>query len=521
MESGPQPTASEVYARYRAFSRERLREESIPRFNRLEGRQRLAEVGLVRAVGAVFGEHGTTAEKKEAAAWLLGLLTDPEEKIRRYAINALPKLRPGPEAESALLRLLETSASERETTAVREALHKIGGTATLHAMGDSAPVRVRANIARQEHPGGVVMDRNLADFRSLRIHLRGRRGLARFVCEELQDQVRTRGRFQIIDQDKGLVALRPLSPFSLGDLTSLRCTGSVGFVLGLVKEKTGAPRMEALARAIASPLTRRILAAFHDGPPRYRLAFIDDKAESSHVPEIAARAYALHPGLLNDSQQAPWAMDVHETRVGASLELRPRFSPDPRFAYRLHDVAAASHPPLAASLARWAGRPGKPERVWDPFCGSGLELIESGLLGGVSELHGSDLSGEALVHARANLAAAGLVGIRTHFNCCDFRDYPKKAGIPPGSLTLVISNPPLGRRIRIPNLRGLIHDLFLAADRVLAPGGRLIFTNPVKIDCPVPSLHLEERLVADLGGFDCRLEKYVKAGLSNRMAHLP
>jgi len=510
------PPTPDAYIRLRTCSREQLWNVEIPRFKELPEKARQDEVGLVRAVGVVFSEHGTPEEKKRVRQWLVELLDDPSEKIRRYTVNALPKLESGPAEETALVGLYQRTTSEREKKFLRDALGKFGGRTTLETLGGQPEVtlerqiKLRANMAREEQPGGAVLDRPLTDIRSLRIHLRGRRGLEGFVRDEVESHPRTRDRFRVIEASKGLVALRPLAPFNLGDLYSLRCFGSVSFVTGLVKERETQPRLEGLARAIASPLTRRLFSTFHEGSPRYRLEFVDRKAEVQWVRDVASRAYTLNPEILNDSHQAPWAVDVHETKAGESVELRPRLSPDPRFAYRLHDVAAASHPPLAASLARWAGRTGKPERIWDPFCGSGLELIESGLLGNVAEIHGTDLSEEALAHARANFEAAGLKGIRNHFTCCDFRDYPKKGSIRPGSLSLVISNPPLGRRIRIPNLRGLMENLFRTADQVLARGGRLVFTNPIHMDCPVPGLKLDSRIIADLGGFDCRLEKWIK-----------
>jgi hypothetical protein len=45
---------------------------------------------------------------------------------------------------------------------------------------------------------------------------------------------------------------------------------------------------------------------------------------------------------------------------------------------------------------------------------------------------------------------------------------------------------------------------------VLKPGGRLVFPNPLRIEPIDPSLKLQYRKVIDLGGFDCRLEMYLK-----------
>jgi tRNA G10 N-methylase Trm11 len=202
-------------------------------------------------------------------------------------------------------------------------------------------------------------------------------------------------------------------------------------------------------------------------------------------------------------------MDLHPAGRGISVELRPKLTPDPRFTYREADIRAASHPPLAACMAR-LGRGVNPEIVWDPFCGSGLELIERAMLGGVQRIYGTDINRDAIVISRANVAAANVKAVPLTFACCDFRDYAKVEGLGPKSVTLIITNPPMGRRIRVPDLRGLIGDLFSVAAAVLKPGGRLLFANPLRIEPLDRSLKLKYRKVIDLGGFNCRLEMYLK-----------
>ena len=190
----------------------------------------------------------------------------------------------------------------------------------------------------------------------------------------------------------------------------------------------------------------------------------------------------------------------------------PRIYPDPRLAYRQDDIPAASHPPLAACMARLAG-PYSQEVVWDPFCGSGLELVERGLLGGVKALHGTDLDPKAISVAEANISTARLSNVQSIFAESDFREALKPghpAGIRPGGVSLMITNPPLGRRIRVKDMQGLFDDLYRAASVALKPGGRLIFANPLRTGPTDPSLKLEYRQVIDMGGFDCRLEMYRK-----------
>ena len=117
---------------------------------------------------------------------------------------------------------------------------------------------------------------------------------------------------------------------------------------------------------------------------------------------------------------------------------------------------------------------------------------------------------EAIAIAEANVAAANLTDIESKFVCCDFRDHENVDGLGRESVTLMITNPPMGRRLRVPNLRGLFADLFAVAANVLKPEGRLVFVNPMRIEPRDPTLHLQFRQVVDLGGFDCWLEVYQK-----------
>ena len=191
------------------------------------------------------------------------------------------------------------------------------------------------------------------------------------------------------------------------------------------------------------------------------------------------------------------------------MELRPRLSPDPRHAYRLDDVPAASHPPLAACMARLGGCL-ENEIIWDPFCGSGLELIERAKLGGVRRVYGTDCSAAAIGIAERNFAAAQIASVAAQFTGCDFREFATITRLAAQSLTLIITNPPLGRRVPIHNLRGLFDDLFAVASQLLQPGGRLVFTNPFRMESSQRSLKLQSRQVVDMGGFDCYLEVYRK-----------
>lgn len=501
----------ELYRQLRALPCDRLWNEEVARFDRASPEERMKRVAVIRAVGVVFSAFGSGKQKTAAKAWLIGLLQDPNEKVRRYAMAAIPKIHAGQGGEGELLALLKKATGEREKKYLGRALDKVGGAETLRAVSAAPGLlpqterKVKASVARREQPGAVRLNHVLARVQRLRIHLRCRRGLEQIVREEVMESAAARRQFRFLGVHAGYVALTPVAPFCLADLYRLRCFATVGFGLGFAR----AGEVDELARLLTSPLARQVLTAFTEGALRYRLEFVGKGHQRGAVHQLANRAYALCPDLLNDSRQALWSADIFSEPHGTLVELRPRLYPDPRLWYRQDDVPASSHPPLAACMARLAGL-AEGDVVWDPFCGSGLELIERSLRGGVSRIYGTDLSREALSIAQANVAAAKLQGVEATFTRCDFRDFAKIPGLGPGRVTLVITNPPMGRRLRIADLRGMVSDFFTVAARALKPGGRLVWVNPLRLEPRDPSLKLEYRQVVDLGGFDARLEMYRK-----------
>jgi predicted RNA methylase len=508
----------ELYRQLRALTWDQLWTQEVARFNQAAPGERMKTVAVIRAVGVVFAESGAAEQKEEVRRWLFALLHDPCEKARRYAMAALPKIGSGPADEAELISVLRSASSEREKKYVGRTLEKVGGAATLEIMAERNPgflpqagQKILARLARGQNPSALRLESVLTNFGGLRIHLRGRRGLEGMVREEVETSARRRGKFRVTQSGPGWVAMNPVAPFSLADIYAFRCFGSAGIVLGSVPFSNAAEHTEALARVIASELTRRILRTFTEGAPRYRLNFAAKGHQRGAVRLLAARIYALCPDLLNDGREVTWTVDIQPSGRGQVVELRPNLTPDPRFYYRKDDVPAASHPQLAACLARLAGRV-EHEIVWDPFCGSGLELIESALLGGVESVYGTDLSADALAIAEANFAAAKIKPVPTKFFCRDFRDFVRGEGLGPNSVTLIITNPPMGKRVPIDDLPRLIEDLFAVAAGALKPDGRLVLANPLRAERPHPSLKLQSRQTVDFGGFNCRMEKYLKMG---------
>ena len=500
--------AKALYHRLRQRSPVELWTEDVPAFDRSTGAHRLAGVAVVRAVGVVFSESGTPEQKTEVRAWLRILLQDPEEKIRRYAMAALPKIGGQAEEEIALLGLLEKTASDREKKFLNRSLEKVGGRAALAAaerglLGGQAARKVQANVVRREAPGAVNLQRTLTRFSGLRIALRCRAGLEDILEEEVREGIAAGAPFALRARSKSLVELEPTSGFCLGDVFRWRCFHTVGF--GAEEPAGTGDAVGALADAITAPAVRAMLETFTDGPVRYRLEFVARGHQRQAVRQVADAVYQRCPSLLNDAREALWQISLRPESSGRTVEVTPRLRPDPRFSYRRGDVPAASHPPLAACLARLAGRE-EDETIWDPFCGSGLELIESGLLGGVTTLFGTDRSADAVATARGNLDAAGCGP--AVLTCCDFRDHRNVPGL--GALSLIVTNPPMGRRVPIPDLPELLADLFEVAAATLRPGGRLVLANPLDVRPRGGTLRQVFRRRIDLGGFHCHLEKYVR-----------
>src|SRR5262249_36152420 len=146
--------------------------------------------------------------------------------------------------------------------------------------------------------------------------------------------------------------------------------------------------------------------------------------------------------------------------------------------------------------------------VWDPFVGSGVELCERALSGPYRRLVGSDLDAAALAVARENLATL------------DARDVTLIQGDatrlrPPGPpITLIVTNPPLGRRVQRGAALGPVLDRFVAhAARSLATGGRLAWISPfparTREVAASSGLTLARSLEVDMGGFTAEMQLFV------------
>ncbi len=154
----------------------------------------------------------------------------------------------------------------------------------------------------------------------------------------------------------------------------------------------------------------------------------------------------LSIGILRTDKPLSRRAKVFAQRIGLSADL----------AFAAVHVAELAHP----------------ERILDPFCGSGTLLLEAGAVFPRCELWGSDWIANAVAGAERNLAAAGYtdrayVREQDALHMADI--YPAKA------FDALVTNPPFGVKMsRGVNYYRFYHRLLTQADAVLKPHGRLV-----------------------------------------------
>jgi 23S rRNA G2445 N2-methylase RlmL len=184
-----------------------------------------------------------------------------------------------------------------------------------------------------------------------------------------------------------------------------------------------------------------------------------------------------------------------------TLDLVPKKLVDPRFAWRVAEVPAASHPSVAAALV-WVAGVRDTDRIWDPFCGSAVELVERARRGPAKRIVGSDVDDDALTAARANAAGVAIELVNG-----DARTFA------PGEVDLVITNPPLGSRVHV-DAAALLVECLPNIAAPLVRGGRLVWITPAfrktTTACEHAGLSRISSLPIDLGGVRGHLEHWEK-----------
>lgn len=468
------------------------------------------------AILRCLGRVAASANDEDAApivALAIELLGDEDARVRRAAATTIAKARarraPDQEAERALSAAIAIERDASASRAMIEALGRTGAKAAAELLAshtDASAERTRAAIvvrramARAE-PSTIDLDVDPTS--PLTVALRCRSGLASIVIDELPASPAPKLASDPLAGDRVEVTITR-APSSL---FASRVALSMGFLLAPVR---AAPSLaEAVASSLASDEARAIIRRFTRGPLRYRLAWSAGGKRRAEVWRAAELTSRLAPELVNDPQDSPWEVIVHEASEMIRVELVPS-AVDPRFRYRVADVPAASHPTLAAALVRIAGSSPN-DVVWDPFVGSGLELCERAIAGPYAALIGTDREPSALEAARKNLDAVsvgGVGGARDATLVAADATLWRPSGSAP---TLVISNPPMGRRIeRTRDLGPMLTRALANVHRALAPGGRIVWISPLPelTRGEAERLHLvmKKALTVDMGGFSAEIQ---------------
>lgn len=465
---------------------------------------RPARARLAQLIGRL-AQKSSDGVARAARLWLVAAVGDSDLKTRRAAMRALgnAKLPAGERApvERALLDALDKSENDDDRRTLAVALGKHGTSAAkekIAAVVGSAksPATKRAALILDREEGrtqtAAIATTEAAE-KPLPIRFHTREGLERVVLMELDPSWRAR----IVGP--GIVSATLRGP--LGRALAVRTALEVGFLIDDI------PRDGDLAESVVSGLTSAkalsIFSAFttpRDMKVRFRLAWARGGHRRALTWQCAELVREKTHVLLNDPTRSTWEVIVDDAGDHLSLELFPRGFVDERFAYRTETVPASSHPTIAAALALVAPRSAD-DVVWDPFVGSGAELVERAKLGPCAMLIGTDTDTRAIERARTNLRAAQVKASLVRGDATTFE--------PPRKPTLVLTNPPMGRRVERGQHTDVLSRFLAHASRVLAPGGALVWMAPepkrIHAVADRVGLPVEKAFMVDMGGFPAAL----------------
>jgi 23S rRNA G2445 N2-methylase RlmL len=197
---------------------------------------------------------------------------------------------------------------------------------------------------------------------------------------------------------------------------------------------------------------------------------------AAQIERIAARTIAARYGWQHLEGRRS-AIDIRVFLDGTWTLVGVRVFDEPlsRRPYRVVNVRGSLRPTVAAALVRLALPGREPQRVWDPFCGSGTILCEAALLG--HEIWGTDIEPDAVDAARANMMTVrrDFWGRIEHGDSTSWKTWQKHR-----TATAVVSNLPWGKQVPITSKRTLYDTIGSGvADLALRGGtGVLLTTDP-------------------------------------------
>ena len=432
------------------------------------------------------------------------LARDADAKTARFAIRALGEM-PGQNAESFLLALWFERNKPEDQSAIAEALGACGtaqSLSTLRRVDRSVAPRLQQVVAQaclrierrfvQETQGFGSICTQVSWNHHIPLFLHCRQGLESTVVQQVRrflphasTQLAQPGRVEIQS-----------NPLKLQDLFAIRTWTECAFRVPFASEHT---LSQTLAEALAP---HGLMAVLTEGPLRYRLQWLQGGRQRTLMQRVIQEVTQKQPHAINDPTRSLWEIQIDSAQ--ACLWLLPKALPDPRFSYRQADVPAASHPTIAAALA-WHANPAKGDAIWDPFVGSGTELIELAKLQPDCMLYGSDVDTSALQAAQKNSKCAGA-SVRLQSGDALALRVPK--------VNLIVTNPPMGRRLHYHDIQPFLQRFLDHAARILPAGGKLVWISPFPQQHAqqAKQLHLQAMFAQsiDMNGFFAEIQGWQK-----------
>ena len=464
-----------------------------------------AAVSLLRLLGDLSHQSQGPCQKE----FFLKYALHEQPQLARAALIALGKLS-DPSIEKDVLPLWETPYEKPERNVLIETLGKVGGEASLsilqafsendHSLDlfqkkilSQACLRLKRKLQRMKGTGRILADVSLPE--GTHVVLRCRAGLEPLLCQELS--IRHKG-CQVKSLGPGRVMV--LSPSSLSMLFQNRLFIDCAFSIDVPNPCTE----DALVNAMTDPVMFGLFKLLTDGPIRYRIQFEQGGHHRDFIFHVSQKILEKQPSLINDPIDSLWEIQIKNEKFSSRIDVVPKGFLDPRFSYCTQKVPASSHPTIAAALA-FVASPKKTDVVWDPFVGAGTELVETSILSSCQKLMGTDLEKDAVQAAQTNLAQAGVVASILQADAT--KHHPK-------DVTLILTNPPMGRRVARGQIKQLLPYFLQHAASVLKQNGRLVWVSPL------PLLHRKQMeslgfqcqrmYPVDMNGFDGEIQSFVK-----------
>lgn len=217
-----------------------------------------------------------------------------------------------------------------------------------------------------------------------------------------------------------------------------------------------------------------VFGALHGSPRTFRVvarkagthAF--RRVDAQHVAERAIRSRMPSTRLVADDADVEFWLSVveREALLGVRLsgvEMRQHGS-------GLQTLPASLKPTVARAMVRLS-QPLATDVVLDPFCGAGTLLVERANAAPAGKILGGDTDAAAVALARQNARGARMP--------LDIEQWDATAlPLADGSVDVILSNPPFGKKISIEGDAGSFYARVLAEmERVLAADGRVVLVT--------------------------------------------